>query len=421
MTAAKASKFSVNVLRLPNFRRLLCVRMFAMMALQSQSVIVGWQIYSITKSPFLLGLTGLVEAVPAIACALFAGHLVDVSKPHNVYRWAIGVILLNTIALLAFAGHYAPMPENMLLYYIYAAVFISGVARSFIAPSTFTLLSQIVSREDLPSATAWMGTGFQFGSIAAPALAGLVYGGYGEHGAWLMPAGLMALAFFALNTMQLQPHVRGAQRENAIKSIKAGWTFIWENKVLLSTMALDMFAVLFGGAVAMLPAYADQVLHVGAQGLGALRAAPAIGAVVTTLILALRPMTHMSAARLLWVVTGFGVCMIGFGASTNFWLSMGFLVVSGVFDSISMNIRGVLMQILTPDHMRGRVSSISQMFIISSNEIGSFESGTAASLLGLVPSVVLGGIGTLFVAGGIALASPKLRKTVVDVKQTADG
>ena len=421
MTAAtvKAPRYSFAVLRLPNFRRLFCARMFAMMALQSQSVIVGWQIYKLTGSPFLLGLTGLVEAVPAISCALFAGHLVDISKPETVYRLALTALFVNTIGLLLFAGGLVQIDAQPLLYFIYGAVFFSGVARSFIAPSTFTLLSRIVVREDMPSATAWMGTGFQFGSVSAPAIAGLVYGGYGPHGAWLMPSCLMGMALIAVYTMQLPEHIRGEKRESAVKSIKAGWSFILTHRVLLSCMALDMFAVLFGGAVAMLPAYAEQVLHVGPQGLGALRAAPAVGAVFTTLLLALRPMTHISAVRLLWCVAGFGVCMIGFGASTSFWLSIVFLIISGVFDSISMNIRGVLMQLLTPDHMRGRVSSISSMLIIYSNEICAFESGTAAKLLGLVRSVVFGGFCTLAVCGLIAQLSPKFRKTVVDVKETA--
>jgi MFS family permease len=408
-------KLSVSVLRLRNFRMLLLTRMGIMMALQAQAVVVGWQIYSLTKDPFLLGLTGLVEAIPAISCALFAGHVVDVGKPHRIYVTAIGTLLLNTVMLMLFAGGHVPVAKEHLLYLIYGGIFISGFVRAFVIPASFTMLSLIVKREEMPAAAAWLGTGFQTSAIISPALAGLVYGGYGPSGAWLMPMLLMGAAFMAVNGIRVDHHHRGEKRESAIKSITAGWHFIWTHKVLLSMMALDMFAVLFGGAVAMLPAYADQVLHVGSEGLGALRAAPAMGAVFTTLYLALNPMKKVSAVRLLWVVTGFGICMVGFGLSNIFWVSMVFLAISGVFDSISMTIRATLMQLLTPDHMRGRVSSISSMFIISSNEIGAFESGTAARLLGLVPSVVLGGIGTLLVAGGIAFLSPQLRRTVVEV------
>lgn len=421
MTAAKAtpkqpSKYNIAVLKIRNFRMLLGTRMLIMMALQAQSVIVGWQIYAITKDTFMLGLTGLAEAVPAITCALFAGHVVDVGKPHRIYIIAIAALMLNTYVLMAFAGGYVPLDKPSLLYLIYGAIFFSGLARAFIIPSSFSMLSIIIKREEMPSAAAWLGTGFQISAITAPAVAGLVYGGYHEKGAWLLPAMLMTGAFIAVNAIKAGPHPRGEKRESAVKSITAGWKFIWEHKVLLNMMALDMFAVLFGGAVAMLPAYADEVLHVGATGLGALRAAPAMGAVFTTLLLALFPMRHVSAKRLLWVVAGFGICMIGFGLSTSFWLSMLFLAASGVFDSISMTIRGTLMQLLTPDHMRGRVSSISSMFIISSNEIGSFESGTAAKVFGLVESVVIGGMCTLAVAGVISYISPALRKTVVDVQ-----
>lgn len=410
---------SVSVLRLRNFRMLLITRMFIMMALQSQAVIVGWQIYSITKDPFLLGLTGLTEAIPAITCALFAGHVVDIGKPHRIYIIAIGLLALNTFMFLLFAGGHVPVAQKTLLLLIYVGIFISGFVRSFIIPASFTILSTIVRREEMPSAAAWLGTGFQTAAIGGPAVAGLVYGGYGAEGAWVLPTLLMSMAFIAVNAIRLPAHPRGERRESAIKSIKAGWHFIWTHKTLLSMMALDMFAVLFGGAVALLPAFAEEVLHVGAEGLGALRAAPALGAIFTTLFLALRPMKKLSAARLLWVVVGFGCCMIGFGASTHFWLSMGFLALSGVFDSISMTIRATLMQLLTPDNMKGRVSSISSMFIISSNEIGAFESGTAARFLGLVPSVVLGGIATLMVAATIATVSPKFRRTVVEVHKSA--
>lgn len=420
MTAAKKpSKYNVAILKNRNFRMLICTRMFIMMALQAQSVIVGWQIYSLTKDAFMLGLTGLAEAVPAISCALFAGHVVDVGKPHRIYKIAIAALALNIYMLYAFAGGHVDIAHEKLLYLIYGGIFFSGLARAFVIPSSFTMLSLIVKREEMPGAAAWMSTGFQVSAITAPAVAGLIYGGYGPSGAWIMPVALMTMAFIAVNAIRVGAHPRGEKRESAVKSITAGWKFIWEHKILLSVMALDMFAVLFGGAVAMLPAFAGEVLHVGSEGLGALRAAPAAGAVFTTLFLALFPLKRVSAAKLLFVVAGFGVCMIGFGLSTYFWLSIVFLMASGAFDSVSMIIRSTLMQLLTPDHMRGRVSSISSMFIISSNEIGAFESGTAARLLGLVPSVVFGGIGTLIVVATIAKLSPKLRKTVVEVNAPA--
>ncbi len=389
-------------------------RMFGAFALQAQAVIVGWQVYSLTKDPLLLGLVGLTEAVPAIACALFAGHVVDISQPRKVYLSCQSVQAINTLVLLLLAGGYVSMDETRILPLLFIGVFISGLARSFYMPASFTLLSQIVRKIDMPAASAWMSSSFQAAAIGGPALAGIIYGGFGSSVAWLVPGFFLFACLGTLFSIKVEKLARA--RENrlpAVKSIKEGWAFILQNPVLLSVMTLDMFAVLFGGAVAMLPAFADQILFVGPEGLGALRAAPAIGAVSMGLCLATRPMKIVSARRLLFAVAGFGFSMIGFGLSKIFILSLFFLALSGAFDSVSMVIRGTLMQLLTPDAMRGRVSSVNSMFIISSNEIGAFESGVAAKLLGLVPSVVLGGIGTLFVVGLTSLLSPKFRGTVV--------
>jgi MFS family permease len=411
-------KLQLSVLRIRDFRRLLLTRFCVGMALQAQAVIVGWQVYSLTHDPFLLGLAGLVEAVPALVGALFAGHVVDVGQPRLIYMSCIGALALNILSLLFVGGGYAGLDNHGILVFIFSAVFISGLARSFAIPANFSLLPRIVSRDDFPAATAWLSSGMQTAFICGPAAAGLIYGGYGARGAWMLPAFLILLAFFSICTLRVT-HARDREkREKAWDSIRAGWSFILRTPVLLSLMALDMFAVLFGGATAMLPAYADKILHVGSEGLGALRAAPSIGGVVTAFILATMPMKRVSAARMLWAVVGFGFCMIGFGLSTSFWLSLVLLMLSGVFDSISMLVRGTLMQLLTPDNMRGRVSSISSMFIISSNEIGAFESGSAARLLGLVPSVVFGGCMTLIVVVATSLISPKLRKTVVSAKDS---
>lgn len=408
------------VLRLPSFRLLFIARTLTMMGYQAQAVIVGWQVYSLTHDLLLLGLIGLTEAVPAIGCAFFAGHIVDISRPKTVYAACLAVLSVNTFFLMLAGGGYLEIAHHHLLVFLFAGVFLSGLARAFIMPSSFTMLAQIVPRRNMPAATSWLTSGFQVAAICGPAFAGLIYGGYGPRGAWFMPFLLLSLGFVVISMVKVpaQPP-RGDKREPAMKSIKAGWTFILKNPVLLSVMTLDMFAVLFGGAVAMLPAYADQVLHVGSQGLGALRAAPALGAVITAVLLGLRPMKRISARMLLWVVAGFGLCMIGFGLSTIFWLSMLFLALSGALDAVSMIIRSTLMQLLTPDRMRGRVSAVNSMFIISSNEIGAFESGVAAKFLGLVPSVVFGGIATLVVVALTALLSPKFRRTVVNTDDTA--
>jgi MFS family permease len=410
------ASLSYNVLRLRDFRFMLMTRMCALMALRVQAVIVGWQVYSLTKDPLILGFTGLAEAIPAITCALFSGHIVDISRPHRVYITCIGALVINTLGLLLFAGGIVALPAGNLIPVIFLGIFISGICRSFIMPSSYSLLPQVVGRSELAGALAWSSSGFQLAAIGGPALAGLVYGGYGAKIAWFLPVSLMAIAFLTLSGISREKrNYRSASvREPALQSIKAGWSFMLHNRVLLSVMALDMFAVLFGGVVAMLPVYADRVLHVGPQGLGILNAAPAAGAVASSLLLSLRPMKKIRAVLLLQVVAGFGFCMIGFGLSTVFVLSVAFLIVSGALDSVSVVVRSTLVQLITPDTMRGRVSAVNSMFIISSNEIGAFESGLAARLLGLVPSVVFGGLCTLGVVAVTACLSPPMRHMVVD-------
>lgn len=411
-----ASNLSFSVLKSYNFRLLLLTRMFSLSALQAQAVIIGWQIYVLTKDPLMLGLTGLAEAVPAIACALFAGYVVDHARPQRVYLYCLGALTLNTLVLFLIGSGIVPLEKNAFLILSYAAIFISGFARSFIMPSSFSLLAQIVERKDIPSASAWLSTGFQAAMIVSPAIAGVIFGGYGALAAWLMPMALMGSAFWMMFFLKPPEHHKPLQkREPALKSIREGWSFIMKTPVLLGAMTLDMLAVLFGGAIALLPAFATEILNVGSEGLGALRGAPAAGAVIMALFLAVKPMKEIAVSKLLWVVAGFGISMIGFGLSHTLWLSLFFLVLSGAFDSVSMVIRQTLMQLMTPEHMRGRVSSVNSMFIISSNELGAFESGALAKLMGIVPAVVAGGVGTLMVAAGSALLSPEMRKTVIVV------
>lgn len=421
LVQVRPPKMKLDVLKFPDFRIMLATRFLVMSAWISQDVIIGWQVYSITKDPFMLGLTGLAEAVPALICALFAGHIVDTNRPYRVFIACISVLAVNILNLMLIGGEWLHPPGGIVPW-LFVGIFISGLGRAFVMPSAFALLPQMVPRDQMPSASAFLTSSFQMALILAPAVAGLVYGGYGARAAWFIPMVAIGIAL-ALQLSGISQKVRQFKsqqvREPAIVSIKAGWKFILTNRILLNVMALDMFAVLFGGAVAMLPAIADQVLHVGSEGLGALRAAPAVGAITAALIMAVRPLTVIRARTLLWVIAGFGFCIIGFGTSTYFWLSMLFLVFSGIFDSVSMVIRSTLMQWLTPDSMRGRVSSVNSMFIISSNEIGAFESGVAAKLLGLVPSVVFGGVMTVMVAALTAGLSPKLRRLEVRADESA--
>lgn len=416
MSTTATAERSSSVLHIRDFRLLLYVRVLSFMALQAQDVIIGWQVYSLTHSLFMLGLVGLTEALPALVGAFFAGHAVDVGRPYRIYFACICTLALNGIALWLVAGGVLPAASSVILPCLFLGIFISGLARSFISPSSYSLIPQVLARHLIPKASAWLGSGHQLASVLGPAIAGLIYGLYGVTVAWLIPTMLMITALLML--FPISPEVRtyrsNAAREATLKSIYAGWRFVRERPALLSVMALDMFAVLFGGAVAMLPAYADQVLHIGSEGLGILRASPALGAVCSALFLTARPMQNVYGSTLLWVVAGFGCCIIVFGLSTSFTLSLIALACSGMFDSVSVVIRTTLVQLLTTDEMRGRVSALNSMFIISSNEIGAFESGTAAKLMGLVPSVVFGGVMSLIVVAATAVLCPQLRKMRVN-------
>ena len=402
--------YDFSLLKNRDFRLLVLTRMCAVTAMQAQAIIVGWQVYSLTGSAWMLGLTGLAEAVPAIACAFYAGHIVDVSSPRRIYRLCLAGLFLNTLMLLATAGGFIALEKTALLVVIYSGIFISGLARSFIMPCAFALLPRIVNREGISSASSWQTAAFQVAAIGGPTLAGLIYAVAGASGAWMFPVLMMGLAVVMVTLLQADvPAKDQSDRPPVMQSIREGWAFLLENRTLLSIMSLDMLAVLFGGAVAILPAFADQVLDTGPVGLGFLRSAPAMGAILTALYFAGRPLKIVTARRLLIVVGGFGVSMVGFGLSTSVLAAVFFLALSGAFDSVSMVIRGTLMQLLTPEHMRGRVSAVNSMFIISSNEIGAFESGAAATLFGLVPSIILGGMGTIAVVGAVAALSPKFR------------
>jgi MFS family permease len=405
------------VLKIRDFQVLFLTRILVSMSLQAQAVIVGWQIYKIRPEPLLLGLMGLVEAVPAIGCSFISGHMVDIHKPARIYQLGILAMVFNT-CLIWYAASTSLLHADLRLILLYVGIFISGAARSFTAPAVFSLIPQVIPRSLIPSASAWNSSAYQFAAIVGPSLGGLVYGFAGAKVAFSLPPLFMVLAL--LGTEVLSKTAKGlksaVEREPFLKSIRAGIRFAFQNKALFSTMTLDMFSVLFGGAIAMLPIFADQVLHVGSSGLGILRAAPSVGSAFVLLYLGVKPLKFISGKMLLLVVGGFGLATIFFAVSTALPLALFFLAVGGAFDGISMVIRGTILQLLTPDHMRGRVSALSAVFITSSNEIGAFESGVAAKLLGLVPSVVFGGFMTLVVVAVTAWTTPQLTETNIDTE-----
>lgn len=396
-------------LRLKNFTLFVTARFFLTLAIQIQSIVIGWQIYQITKDPLSLGLIGLTEAVPFISMALFAGHVADIFSRKKIILIATAALVISTTGLFAFTFDNSAFINLHGTAPIYAVVFATGIARAFIGPSFFAFLSQLVPRELYTNAATWNSTIWQVGAVSGPALGGLLYGYLGVTYTYAIDILLILISLFFFILITPQPLPKNERKEKILNSVADGIRFVLKNQVLLAAMSLDLFAVLFGGAVALLPMFADQVLHTGPEGLGLLRSAPAMGAVAVALFLAHFPMDINAGKKLLACVGCFGLCMIGFALSTNFYLSMCFLVLSGAFDNVSVVIRSTILQLSTPDSMRGRVSAVNSIFIGSSNEIGEFESGVAAKLMKLVPSVVFGGCMTLLVVGLTSRFAPRLR------------
>ncbi len=375
-----------------------------------QSVIVGWQIYQLTHDALSLGMIGMAEAIPYISVALFAGHIADRVDRKKIILLSSMVFFLCAAGLLLISTSFHHMLANFGTLPIYLIIFITGLARGFISPAQSAFAAQLVPRELFGNASTWNSVLWQIAAVTGPAIGGLVYGFAGIGPAYSLVAVFSALSVFFYYFIKKKPMPEQTKEENIWQSLSTGVKFVFQNQIILSAISLDMFAVFFGGAVSVLPIFADQVLHTGAEGLGLLRAAPAVGAIVMSLRQAYKPMFVNAGRNLLICVTGFGVSMIVFALSKNFYLTLFILMLSGAFDNVSVIIRATIIQIYTPDEMRGRVSSVNGIFIGSSNELGSFESGVAAKLMGLIPSVIFGGSMTLAVVAVVRSWAPKLRK-----------
>lgn len=388
------------------FRRLLLYRIGATLSYQITMVAVGWHIYEITNSVISLGLIGLAELVPYFLLALYAGHAVDHYSRKLIAAIACMIHVLVALLLTAIALGWLMPPVPL----IYCAVALIGAGRAVLRPSYTAIFGQIIPRKDLPRYTAYASSAFQICVVAGPGLGGLMIGFAGLEWTYLLAAicgviGLWGVTFIHApqeKVSQLSGHI--------FKSLLEGFDYVRKHELILGIMALDMFAVLFGGAVSILPAFVKEVLDAGPEALGILRAAPAAGAVLTGIYLAKRPLLTDSGRHLFLSVAGFGVAIIAFGLSTNMWVCALFLFISGCFDSISVVIRSSIMQLTTPDHMRGRISAINGIFIGSSNELGALESGIAASMLGLVPSIVFGGAATIAIVLITYKLAPHLSK-----------
>ena len=396
-------------LRVPNFRRFVASLMAMTVATQIQAVVVSWQIYDLTHDPLSLGLIGLAEAIPFIGVALFAGHVADRYSRLRISLISLIALLACSAALLGFTLRPGIITAGR-VWPIYLVIFLSGIARSFLQPARSALGAELVPRSLYPNAVTWRSSTWQFATVVGPAIGGLVYGFGSATAAYGVDAAIMAVSVLSLAGLRHSPKPNPPSTESFFESLTTGIRFVRSQPIILGALSLDLFSVLFGGAVALLPIFAAEILHVGPEGLGVLRAAPAVGAVLMSVLLAHLPPLRRAGRTLLVSVALFGVCMIGFGLSRNFLLSIAVLAASGMADTVSVVIRSTLLQVLTPDHLLGRVASVNAIFIGSSNEIGAFESGTAARVVGTVPAVVLGGLATLGVVAVTAVKVPELRR-----------
>ena len=396
---------SGNPLRNLSFFKLLSYRVCMVFSYQIMAVVVGWHLYSLTHDPLALGLVGLAEIIPYFCSALFAGYAVDHYSKRNFAILSSLVLMLSSLTLAAVASEMITEYPTLV---IYTSIGLVGLGRAFIAPSYSSIFAIILPRKEYGKASGIGSSAFQIGLVTGPALGGVLVGWTSVTIAYLVAASFALLS--ALPLLMLNISHQTTKPEKAVfAGIAEAVRFVVNHQVILSAQALDMFAVLLGGAVAMLPAFIHDIYQVGPEGLGILRSSPAIGAIMTGIYLARNPIREHAGKYLLWAVAGFGVCIIGFGLTSHFWVAALILVLSGIFDGVSVILRTTIMQLSTPDHMRGRVASINGIFIGSSNELGAFESGVTARLFGLVPSVVLGGLMTLGVVATTAKLAPKLR------------
>ncbi|MEZ4809743.1 MAG: MFS transporter [Allomuricauda sp.] len=399
-------------LRFKEFNIFLVVRFAMVFAWSMQFIVIEWQVYSLTKDPLSLGLIGLMEVIPAVLMALFAGHIVDQKEKRNLLiKCILGFSVISLgLFLVSLPSIEASVEQNKILYVIYFLVFLGGLVRAFIGPTVFSLVALIVPKKIYPNAATWSSSTWQLASVLGPALAGFSISWIGVHWSMCVIFGFSLMALLFLFKIPQKPILNPKIGEPVLQSLKDGLRFVFGNKAIFGALTLDMVAVLFGGAVALLPVYAQDILHVGSEGFGILRAAPAVGASITMLGSTRFPLHKQAGKKLLFAIFGFGACIIVFGISELFWLSVLALFLSGAVDGVSMIIRQTILQLKTPDNMWGRVASVNSIFVGSSNELGAFESGLAAKLLGTVTAVVLGGCMTLLTVGTTAIVSPSFRR-----------
>ena len=409
---AEPRKTALEILKIVEYRNFIIARFFYVMALRMVTTIIGWRIYEITHNPFAIGLIGLSEFLPAFCLALYAGHIIDMSDKR-------ALLLTTTIAYLLCVGGLITLSVGSIVqslgshwiqWLIYITIFLTGVIRAFAGPTMNAIVAQIVPREELPSAVTLNSSAFLTASVIGHATGGFLIAKTTYVHSFIVVAIYVCIALYFLSRISPKQIMVTSSERRTWDSILDGLRFVWRTREVLGAMALDLFAVLFGGAVAMIPVFARDILQVGAIGFGWLNAASDIGSMTTIAILTLRPLRHKQGLRLMYVVAGFGACIILFGLSRWYLLSFLALLASGLLDGVSVVIRGTILQLKTPDEMRGRVSAVNSMFINSSNELGQFESGVMARLMGVVPSVVFGGCMTIGIVVATWFRAPSLRE-----------
>ncbi|MBS7785992.1 MFS transporter [Flavobacterium sp. CYK-55] len=401
-----------EALRHPEFNWFLLMRFALVFAWTMQFVVIEWQVYSLTKDPLSLGVIGLMEIIPAVSMALFAGHIVDQSEKKGLLAKCIAGFSLVSLGmfLITLPEIQKSLTVSTVLYTVYALVFLGGLVRSFITPTVFSLMALLVPKKTYPNASTWSSSVWQIAAVSGPAVGGFAIGIIGIHWSMCLILVLAVSALLLLSRIEKKPILNPKIGEPMMQSLQEGVRFVFGNKTILSAISLDMIAVLFGGAMALLPIFAQDILKVGSEGFGLLRAAPAVGSFITMVLAAYIPMNKNAGMKLLSAVFLFGVCIIVFGLSRWFWVSVLAMFFSGIFDGVSVVIRQTILQMQTPDHMRGRVASVNSIFVGSSNELGAFESGLTAKLMGTVPAVIFGGTMTLLTVTLTGWLSPSFRK-----------
>ena len=410
--AVKQLNDPLGALRIIEFRNLMIGRFLFIMGLRMMGTLVGWWIYELTNAPFAIGLIGLAEVIPAVSLALYAGHVIDKSEKRKlllrgvILYWCCALILL----FLSMDIGTLKLTSLQIAIGIYFIVFCTGIIRSFTGPSFGTIIGAVVPKNLLQNATTWSQGIWLSASVLGHAIVGFIIAGFGHTGSLIVVVSLVGIGYGFIAMIKSKPPHADVVDQKTLESVKEGLRFVFNSKEVFGALSLDLFAVLFGGAVAMIPVFAKDILKVGPIGFGWLNAASDIGAIIIILIITIFPANRSQGKKLLLAVAGFGVCIIVFALSKIFWLSFVMLLLSGILDGFSMIVRGTIVQLKTPDHMRGRVMSVNSMFINSSNELGQFESGVAAKAMGVIPSVIFGGAMTLLVVGVTWFKAPALKK-----------